>query len=83
MGAIYNSSDYFEMIFMFVTMLLLLFVIKYIHGDYSAISIEEISKDELPIMNDKGDVIGKKYIATYKHTYNNGGIKYKTKIVKL
>jgi len=83
MEAIYNTSDYIEMIFMFVMMVLLLIVIKYIHGDYSAESIEEISKDELSITNDKGDVIGKKYINTYKYTYKNGSIKYKTKTINL
>ncbi len=83
MGAIYNSSDYIEMIFMFFLMILLIILIKYIHGDYSTISIEIISSDELPISNDKGDVIGKKYINTYKYTYTDSRIKYKTKVVKL
>jgi len=83
MGAIYSTSDYIEMTFMFILMVLLLFLIKYIHGDYSATSLEVISNDELSVTNDKGDVIGKKYITTYKHTYNNGSVKYKTKTVKL
>jgi len=83
MGPIYNTGDYIEMIFMFLMMIALLFIIKYIHGDYSSVSIEIISNDELSITNDKGDVVGKKYITTYKHTYNNGSVKYKTKTIKL
>jgi len=83
MEAIYSTSDYIEMIFMLVMMIVLTIVIKYIHGDFSAESIEIVSNDELSITNDKGDVIGKKYINTYKYTYKNGNVKYKTKIVKL
>ena len=83
MGAIYNTSDYIEMIFMLCMMISLILVIKYIHGDYSIKSIEEINKDELPIINDKDVVIGKKIICIYKYTYKNDVVKYKTKIFKL
>lgn len=75
-----ETNDYSTTIFMIVLMVFLIFFIKYIHGDFSPVLTEEINRDELPIKNEKGEVIGKKILFHYKYTYNDGRIKFKTKI---
>ena len=58
-------------------------MMKWIAGDYSPISITEENSEEIAIRNFNGDVIGKKLLVIYKHTYRNNNTKYKSKYFKL
>jgi len=74
------SNEHVTTIFMLLLMVSLIFFIKYIHGDFSPVSIEELNRDELTYRNEKGEIVGKKILYYYKYTYKDGRIKFKTKI---
>ncbi|MEI6754069.1 MAG: hypothetical protein WCK78_13005 [Paludibacter sp.] len=63
-------------------MVALIFLMKYIVGDFSPVSIEEVGKDEVEMKDANGNVTGKKIVYTYKHTFKDGNVKYKTKTIK-
>jgi hypothetical protein len=64
-------------------MVALIFLMKYIVGDFSPVSIEEVGKDEVELKDGNGNIIGKKIVYTYKHTFKDGNVKYKTKTIKI
>jgi hypothetical protein len=64
-------------------MVALIFLMKYIIGDFSPVSIEEVEKDEVEMKDSNGNITGKKIVYTYKHTFKDGNVKYKTKIIKI
>lgn len=74
-------------ILMIVLLLGVYFVItlmmKWINGDLTPISVEEIEKTEIDIFDDLNNVIGKKVMVKLKCTYNNGVVKYKIKKYKI
>jgi len=81
-----SAVDYNSFITIALLMLLivgLIFLMKYISGDFSPVSIEEISKDEVELKDGNGNITGKKIVYTYKHTFKDGNVKFKTKILKL
>ncbi len=63
-------------------MVALIFLMKYIVGDFSPVSIEEVGKDEVELKDANGNITGKKIVYTYKHTFKDGNVKYKTKTIK-
>lgn len=64
-----------------LTGLLFIFIvfIKWVSGDFSPISIDKIDEKEINVYNEKGDVISKNLLVTYKYTYRDDKVKYKTK----
>lgn len=59
------------------------FMMKWIAGDFSPISIEEVSRDEVNLTDSNGVVTGKKLLVNYKYTYRDNNVKYKTKKITI
>lgn len=76
-------NDYWTIIFLMGLMVVCILGMKYIAGDFSTVSIEKVDQHYLIKNNVNGEVIGKKISITYKYTYTDGRVKYKTKIIKL
>lgn len=64
-------------------MVALIFLMMYIAGYYSPVSIEEVGKDELDLKDANGNITGKKIVYTYKQTFKDGKVKYKRKVIKI
>lgn len=80
METIYTSGELITMFVLFIFLVILSFIIKYFNGDYSPISIEEISRDILE--NKSSDnLISKKIVITYKKIYKDGRVKITTKTI--
>jgi len=77
----YNS--FITIAFLVGLIVLLIMLMKYITGDFSPVSIEEVGKDEVELKDVNGSITGKKIVYTYKHTFKNGNVKFKTKTITL
>ncbi len=77
----YNS--FITIAFLVGLIVLLIMLMKYIAGDFSPISIEESGKEEVELKDANGNTTGKRILITYKYTYKNGNVKFKSKSIKL
>lgn len=71
----YSSGDYLSIIVLIGIMLVLVVILKWINGDFSPVSIEEISRRNVEEKNSNGDVIKNSVIVEYKKTYHDGRVK--------
>lgn len=77
------DDNMFKILFFIGVMVILILLIKYVVGDFSPISIDLVDEKEVEKTNKNGTVIGKTIVYTYKYTYTDNRIKYKTKTIKL
>lgn len=80
METVFTSNDYLTMFVLLTILIVLVFMVKYLEGDFSPISIEEIGREILE--NKSSDnVITKCVVVTYKKTYKDGRVKITHKTI--
>jgi hypothetical protein len=77
----YNS--FITIAFLVGLIVLLIMLMKYITGDFSPVSVDELMKDEVELKDVNGNITGKKIVYTYKLTFKNGNVKFKSKTITL
>lgn len=74
-----NLNDFVSIFILTVLLFIFIMVIKWVAGDFSPVSIDKTDDKVVDIYNKQGDIIGKKLLITYKYTYRDNKVKYKTK----
>ena len=78
-----NSGLDFPTIFtLLVILVVLIFLLKLVNGDFSPISIDEVDR-QIVENKDSNNVVTKNIVITYKKTYNDGRIKMSYKKISI
>lgn len=74
-----NLNDFVTIFILTGLLFIFIVVIKWVVGDFSPVSIEKTDEKVVDVYNKQGVVIGKNLLITYKYTYRDDKVKYKTK----
>lgn len=78
-----NSALDFPTIFtLLVILVVLIFLLKLVNGDFSPVSIVEVDR-QIVENKDSNNVVTKNIVITYKKTYNDGRIKMSYKKISI
>lgn len=83
METIFSSGDFLTIFVLLAFMVALILLIKYIDGDFSPISIEEVDRQVIESKDSNNNVNVKKIVITYKKTYKDGRIKMSYKTINM
>jgi len=72
-----------KIVFLFLFIISCQLMIKYINGDFSVKTIDKINENELLTKDQNGNIVAKVIVTTYKYTYNDNRIRYKTKKISI
>lgn len=73
------TTIYVNIFLLLFIMGILILMVKYVSGDFKPVETLEVDRQCLEIKDINDLVISKTFLYTYKNTYRDGSIKYKTK----
>ena len=74
-----NLNDFVSIFILTGLLFIFDFVIKWVAGDFSPVSVDKIDEKEINAYDKQGNIIGNVLVVTYKYTYRDNKVKIKSK----